>query len=192
MPMQLRFNEKRATQAAAKLLSMRESRALNYMLLIKLLYLVDRESLLRWGSPLTGDDYYSMEFGPVLSKTHDLITEMQSPGENSFWATHVQRSNYDVKLVDDPGDDELSEADDALLRETFVRFQDYYDRNPFAFVDYLHTILPEYKQVEKGERIPLDYHDILVAGKKSIEEVRAIESELKSIGWVQQFLSVAT
>src|SRR5208282_1628926 len=108
----LPYNEKRATQAAAILLSMRESRSLNYMLLIKLLYLVDRESLLRWGSPLTGDDYYSMEFGPVLSKTHDLMTEMRPPEEDSFWARHVQRSGYDVKLMDDPGDEELSDADD--------------------------------------------------------------------------------
>ena len=189
--MQLRFNEKRTTQAAGRLLSMRENRSLNYMLLIKLLYLVDRESLLRWGSPLTGDDYYSMEFGPILSKTHDLITEMRPPEENSFWAKHIQRSNYDVKLVDDPGDDELSDADDALLKEIFDKYRDYYDGNPFVFVDYLHSIIPEYKQVEKGERIPLDYHDMLVAGNKPIEEIRAIESELKNIGWVQQFLGVA-
>ena len=170
---------------------MRENRALNYMLLIKLLYLVDRESLLRWGSPLTGDDYYSMEFGPILSKTHHLITEMSPPGETSFWATHIQQSDYDVRLVDDPGDEELSDADDALLREIFDKYQDYYDKNPFMFVDYLHSILPEYKQVEKGERIPLDYHDILVAGNKPIGEIRSIESQLKSIGWVQQFLKVA-
>ena len=95
-----------------------------------------------------------------------------------------------MKLVDDPGDEELSDADDALLKEIFDEYKDYYDRNPFLLVDYLHSILPEYKQVEKGERIPLDYHDILVAGNKPIEEIRAIESQLKSIGWVQQFLKV--
>jgi hypothetical protein len=187
----LLFNEKRATQAAAVLLSMRENRSLNYMVLIKLLYLADRESLLRWGSPLTGDQYYSMESGPVLSKTHDLVTEMPPPGEATFWGRYIQRSEYDVKLLGDPGNEELSDADDSLLRELFVRYQDYYDRNPFEFVDYLHRILPEYKQVEKGERIPLDYHDILVAGKKTVDEIRDIESDLRNIGWVQQFLKAA-
>jgi len=184
----LQFNEKRATQAAAVLLSMRENRTLNYMVLIKLLYLADRESLLRWGTPLTGDQYYSMEFGPVLSKIHDLITEMQPPEEVSFWTRHIRRSDYDVELLSDPGNEELSESDDRLLRELFAKYQDYYDRNPFEFVHYLHGILPEYKQVEKGDRIPLDYHDILVAGNKSIDEIRDIESELRNIGWVQQFL----
>lgn len=188
----LLFNEKRATQAAAVLLSMRENRSLNYMLLIKLLYLADRESLLRWGSPLTGDQYYSMEFGPVLSKTHDLITEMRPPEEPSFWIKYIHRCDYDVKLVGDPGSEELSDADDSLLKELFVRYQEYYDKNPFEFVDYLHSTLPEYKQVEKGERVPLDYHDILVAGKKTVDEIRDIESDLKNIEWVQQFLKAAS
>ncbi len=188
----LLYNEKRATQAAAILLSMRENRSLNYMLLIKLLYLADRESLLRWGSPLTGDDYYSMEFGPVLSKTHDLITEMRPPEESSFWAKYIQRSDYDVKLLADPGNEELSDADDSLLKELFVKYQEYYDGNPFEFVGYLHKTLPEYKQVERGERIPLDYHDILVAGKKTIDEIGDIESDLRNIGWVQQFLKAAS
>jgi hypothetical protein len=188
----LQFNEKRATQAAAILLSMRENHALNYMVLIKLLYLADRESLLRWGSPLTGDHYYSMEFGPILSKTHDLITEMRPAEEFSFWAKYIQRSDYDVKLLSDPGNEELSDADESLLKELFITYQDYYDKNPFEFVDYLHKILPEYKHVEKGDRIPLDYHDILVAGKKTIDEIRDIESELRNIGWVQQFLRAAS
>jgi hypothetical protein len=188
----LLFNEKRATQAAAILLSMRENRSLNYMLLIKLLYLADRESLLRWGSPLTGDQYYSMEFGPVLSKTHDLITEMRPPEESSFWLKYIQRSDYDVKLLGNPGNEELSDADEGLLKELFFKYQEYYDRNPFEFVDYLHKTLPEFKEVEKGERIPLDYHDILVAGKKTVEEIRDIESDLRNIGWVQKFLKAAS
>ncbi len=188
MFMKLRFNEKRATQAAARLLSMRDNRALNYMILLKLLYLVDRESLLRWGSPLTGDEYYSMEFGPVLSKTHDLITEMRPPEENNYWERYIQTRNFDVTLSAEPDYEELSDADDVLLREIFQKYQAYYDSTPFKLVDELHKILPEYKPVEKGQRIPLDYHDILVAGKKPIDEIRAIDSELNGLAWIQNSL----
>jgi len=171
---------------------MRQSRSLNYMLFIKLLYLADRESLLRWGSPLTGDEYYSMEYRPVLSRTHDLITEMQPPDEAGFWVKHIQRSGCDVRLLADPGNEELSDADDSLLKELFFRYEEYYDRSPFEYVDYLHRTLPEYKQVEKGERLPLAYHDILVAGQKTTAEIRDIESELRNIAWVQQFLKAAS
>jgi len=53
------FNEAKATQAAALLLKLRGGR-MNYMKLIKLLYLVDRTALIRWGRPVTFDSYCSM------------------------------------------------------------------------------------------------------------------------------------
>lgn len=184
----LQFNEKRATQTAARFLQ-KAGGTMNYMVLIKFLYLADRESLIRWGSPISGDTYFSMRYGPVLSKTHDLITEMSSPEEDSFWLRHIRRVENDVQLFTNPGDEELSEADEALLEEIFQKY-DVYRSDPFGFVRYLHTILPEWKQVEKGGRAPIEYHDILVAGKKSVEEIIEIESELRSIGWVQEFLRV--
>ena len=50
-PMVLRFNERRATEAAARFLKLRGGR-MSYLKLIKLLYLLDREALLRWGRPV--------------------------------------------------------------------------------------------------------------------------------------------
>jgi uncharacterized phage-associated protein len=45
-----------------------------YIKLIKLLYLADREALLRWGRPITTDRHVSMPKGPVVSQIYDLIT----------------------------------------------------------------------------------------------------------------------
>lgn len=70
--MVLRFNERRATEAAAKFLKLRGGR-MSYLKLIKLLYLLDREALLRWGRPVTTDRYVSMDNGPVVSRIYDLI-----------------------------------------------------------------------------------------------------------------------
>jgi len=75
------FNETKATQAAARFLHLADDH-LNYMVLIKLLYLADREALVRWGRPITFDTYYTMKYGPMLSNVHDLITEMSLPEEN--------------------------------------------------------------------------------------------------------------
>src|SRR5579863_9579760 len=180
----VQFNEKRSTQAAAEFLKKADGR-LNYMVLIKLLYLADREALLKWGTPITGDEYLSMRWGPLLSRTHDLISEELPEDEAavSAWKKHIQRDGYDVVLQYDPGNDELSEADETLISKIFDEFFVKYRElgsNPFAFCNYLHTILPEYRTAESGQGFSLDHHDILVAGKKSPEEIKKVESLLTS------------
>ena len=186
----MQFNEKRSTQAAAEFLKRADGK-LNYMILIKFLYLADREALLKWGTPITGDDYISMRWGPVLSQTHDLITEEMPENEAaaSVWKKHIHRKEYDAVLQADPGNDELSEADEELISGVFDQFFGKYRElgyNPFKFCDYLHTILPEYRTAVRGQGFSLDHHDILVAGKKSPDEIRKVELLLTSIGQMQK------
>ncbi len=88
--MMLRFNERRATEAAAKFLKLRGGR-MSYLKLIKLLYLLDREALLRWGRPVTTDRYVSMDNGPVVSRIYDLIREEPAPGTDPVWSTSSPR-----------------------------------------------------------------------------------------------------
>ena len=89
------------------------------MVLIKMLYLADRTALLMWGRPITGDEYFTMKLGPVLSQVHDLITEMQPPEENHPWTKAISKENWNVSLQEDAGDDELSDAEEQLLDATF-------------------------------------------------------------------------
>jgi hypothetical protein len=186
----VQFNEKRSTQAAAEFLK-KAGGKLNYMVLIKFLYLADREALLKWGTPITGDTYLSMRWGPLLSRTHDLITEEfpQDEAAASFWKRHIEQQNFDVILRQDPGTDELSDADEGLIAAIFDGYFPKYRElkfNPFEFCDFLHTILPEYKTAEAGQSFSLDHHDILVAGKKAPEEIRKVETLLASIGQMQK------
>lgn len=175
--MRLRFDEKKTTQAAARLLSLAGGR-LPYIKLLKLLYLVDREALLRWSSPVTGDHYYSMKMGPVLSNVYDLVTTTEPEG---FWADHITKaSQYDVSLIRDAGDGELSEAEDELIEEVFAS---YGKMDKFRLVDLLHEILPEWERVTEGRK-PIEFASILEAGKKSPEEIDAIESELRAVDLV--------
>jgi uncharacterized phage-associated protein len=48
-------------------------RCMNYMRLLKLLYIADRESLPRTGRPIVGGPVIAMERGPVLEEVFDLI-----------------------------------------------------------------------------------------------------------------------
>src|SRR6266478_6548413 len=97
------LNEKKATQAAARFLAAAGKR-MHYLKLIKLMYLMDREALLRWGMPVTDDRYFSLPKGPILGRVKNLMVEEPLPGERGFWADHISSpSNYVIELVDETG-----------------------------------------------------------------------------------------
>lgn len=174
--MRLPFNETKATQAAAHLLALRGGR-MSYLKLIKLLYLADRTALLRWGRPITTDRYVSLDRGPVLSRVLDLATDGDEPGEPSIWADHIgEPANYEVALKSDPGRDELSEAELAVLNEIF---QAHGAKSRWELVDLTHT-LPEWKNPQ-GSAIPISVRDILKAGGKTEIEIAAIEDEIEGV-----------
>jgi len=174
--MNLSFREAKTTQAAAQLLKLRGA-PMSYMKLVKLLYLVDRQALLRWGRPVTGDKYVSMDKGPVLSRTLNLIIEEPAPGDDTIWAQHIsQPQDFEIKLKEETGADELSPAEIQLINETFAEF----GKKPrWELVDFVHDF-PEW-QDPHGSALPIEYRDILQAGGKSEAEIAAVLSELDGV-----------
>jgi uncharacterized phage-associated protein len=149
---------------------------MSYMKLIKLLYLLDREALVRWGRPVTGDTYVSMKHGPVLSQVLNLITEGAGPGEENVWSQYVSAAEgYDVRLqADNFSTDELSRAEERIIAEIFEK---YGHMNRWKLVELLHQVLPEWTD-PRGSASPINYRDILKASGKEETEVAAIEAEL--------------
>jgi uncharacterized phage-associated protein len=183
--MKLRFNEAKAAQAAARLLKLRGGR-MSFLKLIKLLYIVDREALLRWGRPVTTDQYVSMDKGPVLSKIYDLITDEPVAGVPTVWYSLISRPDqYEVSLLQDPPpSEELSPAEEQLIDEMFSQLG---AKSRWELVEISHT-LPEWKNPE-GCTIPIQYEDILRAGKKPQNEINEILRELDELGVVQALTS---
>ena len=178
--MQVPFNEAKATQTAALLLRLRGA-PMSFLKLIKLMYLVDREALLRWGRPVSTDRYVSMNKGPVLSKTYDLITDGIEPGTQSVWAEFISPpTNYEVQLLKQTPTDELSPIERDLIQEIFAQ---HGRKSRWEIVDWMHANLPEWTNPE-GTSILITYGDILRAGKKSEVEIAAIEDELKHLAFV--------
>ena len=91
------FSEQRVAQMAAYLLQKRGGR-MAYIKLLKLLYLTDREAMMKWGESISGDCFVSMPHGPVLSQTYDLIRGFGSSVEDGwdFWVK--DEDNYEVSL----------------------------------------------------------------------------------------------
>lgn len=115
--MEFFFDERKAAQAACVLLD-RHGGPMPYIKLVKLLYLADRESLIETGSPITGDRFISMKYGPVLSRVLDLIKESE-PAEDSIWHGYVLRAGYDAVLSTAAESDRLSEYEEGVLGRIF-------------------------------------------------------------------------
>ncbi|MEH2262385.1 Panacea domain-containing protein [Nostoc sp.] len=171
------FNERKATQVAASFIKLCGGR-LNYMKLIKLMYLAERQALLNWGRPITYDSYFSLKHGPILSTTLDLINEGKQPDSDHVWFKYISAPNdYDVILYKDCSTDDLSEAEESLINEIFQKYGQF---NKWELVDLLHSVLPEWRN-PNGSSIPITYKDILVAGGKCEEEIKSIEEEICNV-----------
>ncbi len=179
-----RFNERKATQVAARLLTLAPGRRLPYMSLIKLMYFADREALARWATPITDDCYYSLDHGPILSHVKNLIDEGPIL-RDGYWTAFISApANYMVDLIDDPGVEQLSRAELAVIDEIFER---YGKLNRWELRDETHK-LPEWKDPE-GSAIPIRLEEILEATGLSSECAQEVAAEIQSIRKVQELLS---
>lgn len=176
------FNEKKATQVASAFLRFAGG-TLNYMKLIKLMYLAERAALIRFGRPITWDSYFSLRHGPVLSTVLDIISEKPNPKEKSFWAEYVSaQKRYSVSLIKDCPPTQLSSADESVITQVY---KDYGSYSEWDLVELLHSILPEWKD-PKGSAFQISYEDILRAGGKQQNEIKDIENKIYEAGLIDQ------
>lgn len=119
-PVGFSFNEARAVEIAAYLIQkVGRNGTLNYTKLLKLLYLIDRRALLAWRRRAVGGAYVSMDNGPVMSETYDLIKDSASGA--GIWADHIERhGRYSVRVRKDPGTGRFTKALRAVIEEVIA------------------------------------------------------------------------
>lgn len=170
-PIRFKFNECKAVQAAARLIH-HSGGEMNYLALMKLLYLADREALLRFGRPITGDRVVAMKHGPVLSRIYDLVSQKKQEAPESKWHKFIPRPNayvFTVRFGGVPGTGELSEAELALLDEIYAKFRGW---DEWRLVDHTHK-LPEWRD-PKGTSVTIPFEDILRGAEFSQQEIEAV------------------
>lgn len=162
---------------------------MHYIKLIKLLYLLDREALDRWGIPVTTDRYASMHHGPIVSNIFALITDDKP---TPVWGRYISAplGDHEVELKSDCtqiSTDRLSLAEEKLVQEIFEQFG---HRERWDLIENHMHKLPEWRDPE-GSSFPIHIRQILVALGHSDDDIRATLRELRTETVAQQILSPA-
>jgi hypothetical protein len=173
-----KFDEAKATQAACRLIH-RRGGEIDYGSLVKLLYLVDREAIKRWGRPITGDQIVSMPRGPVLSTILDWVRNRFEVGEGTYWLAHIERcSSPRLRERKSPGLDDLSDAEVELIDGIAERFQ---DMSWPDLRDFCHDPenCPEW-QDPGGSSAPIPFERVMESTGRSEEQIAISKSLARS------------
>jgi uncharacterized phage-associated protein len=158
----LPFNLQKTTQAL-NYFAVRSGNEINKMKAIKLLYIADRYHLRKYGRPISNDEYFAMEYGPVPSGGKDIAEHSEFLGaiERNYVEEFLKRcSDYDFQSIKAVDQDVLSESDKEALGfawETFNKFDQY------QLAEITHTY-PEWQKHKnqitgRNSRIRMDYED---------------------------------
>lgn len=169
------FREDKTTQMAAQFL-LRSGGSMPQMLLMTMLYAADREMLLRHGIPITYDRWMSAKRGPALCAAQNLISADGDPP--SYWSERIRVDGDDLALRSDPGDEDLSRAEDRLIEQTY---SELVGKDPWEAVD-IKRRFPEW--VEPGASPePITHRQVLEASGLSAQDTADI---LENIGMVSE------
>lgn len=175
MTIQLKFNERKSTEAASLLLKLKGGRS-DYWWIIKMLYLVDREAFQKWERPITNDLYESLPYGPVPKAIYSIINKKNpSPFWKGYIATFAK--NSEVALTGLPAPiKKLSKAEVELIKSVFDKFGSLTGKQ---LVEYTHT-LPEWRDPKKvGSVTPIETSDLLAVLAYSPEDIERISLEIE-------------
>lgn len=92
----------------------------------KLLYYADKRHLLRYGRPITGDDYFGMDHGPVPEKAYDIIksalNSVMPPDLAQYLDVDASTKYPRFVAKAEPDMDVLSETDVEVLEEVVCEY----------------------------------------------------------------------
>ena len=172
-PVEFSFDERKAAQAAARLL--RRGGQMPGLQLARLLYLADRQAMCEHGYPITGDRFVCNSAGPALERVFEL-TSKPSRQHGSVWSEYVGSSDHE-RLCAAIGDDcgELSDYDCAVLD----RICEQFGAMDAAELGRRMRTLPEWSE-PKGAAAPIEPRLILRQAGFDDAALADIASQLKS------------
>lgn len=152
---------------------------MNYMRLLKLLYVAERETIAEAGAAMIGGPAVAMERGPVLEAVYSLIRDQHFMGAE--WSKFFHRDRYHLVMHSDPGMGCLTRFITQKLDDVAKRHE---DDDEWAMVAFTHHQIPEWIKNNPGTSSkPIPLADILEAMDASddLDEIIAQDEERSRI-----------
>lgn len=163
-------NDKKATDAVSRLLNQSGGEA-EYLRVIKLVYLADRDSIVRRGVPIVGGRYFSMRCGPTVGEVMNFA-KRTLPADG--WPEHISPMyGYTLKLTAPSSYGSLSQSEIDIL-DGIV--EEHASRSTTDLVKWCHQYCPEYERVYWGRK-NIEVESILRAGGKTADKIHRVVSE---------------
>jgi uncharacterized phage-associated protein len=176
----------KAIQAIGVLFRQDGVNRMNYMRLLKLLYIADREALKETGRPITGGPVVAMERGPVLEEVYDLIRGQHQ--EMPLWDRYLRKDKYTLQLVSDPDVRKLSKYEIKKLQEIAERHQ---NDDEWSLSQFTHTFEEWRKNSAGASCRPIAFKDILKAIGLA-DSAEAIMDDMRHLTQIQRDLGRKT
>lgn len=177
MCVHLEFDHKKATQAL-NFFARKSGGRINKMKAIKLIYFADRYHLRKYGRPVTNDEYFAMEYGPVnsgvkdIAEMSDFLGRQEKEYAERFIRTYDQYTTESLGALEE---EVFSETDIEALEFSWCNFGRY---DKFGLVDLSHKY-PEWKKHEAAlqvlSRVRMNYEDFFQDPPRGIEKCHELD-----------------
>jgi hypothetical protein len=183
------FSSQKILQEIGYLLSLNDGK-MNLLKLIKELYLIDRLSIAERDTSVSGDVYFSLPHGPILSATLNMLYDLPKSSDNP-WSAYLKSEDAqyypDIILSAKTADDRLSEKDKEYVRTISKQFKQYTKEQ---IEKYSHK-LPEWKDPQ-GSSQKIRFQDIMFALGKTTDEIAEAKAEYDSMSNLDNRLAINT
>lgn len=169
------YSSDKILQEIIYLLSLNDNR-MNLLKLMKELYLIDRASIEERDTSVSGDVFYSMPHGPVLSQTLNMLNDLV----NNKWGEYLDavdaRYYPDIQIKKELDLDRLSHKDKRYIETVSEKFKNF---TPLQLEGFTHE-LPEWVD-PKGSSLKIRYRDVMAALGRSEVEIAEAKQEYEKI-----------
>jgi hypothetical protein len=177
------FTHQKVAQMAAYIATKIGAPRINYMRLIKLMYLSDRENFARNGEPISFDDLYSLDHGLVLSQTLDVVEDIAAINNIAPWGEYFSPrksdSDYSIDIKRPVSRDELDYLSDADLESIDATLKKFGRMSEWDLSGYMHKHCPEWTDPH-GSSIHVDEEGLLQSLGATPEQAKAIATKLSA------------